>query len=71
MRFPVVLTIDEDGKYTAEVPVIPGCISCGDTKNEALQNVKDAIRLCLKSQREEGWQLPKRYSIEHVEVVAA
>ena len=71
MKFPVVLTVDEDGKYTAEVPIIPGCISCGNTRDEALANIQDAIQLCLESREEEGWELPKDFSIEHVEVVAA
>ena len=71
MQFPVVLTVDEDGKYTAEVPIIPGCISAGDTREEALENIKDAIALCLASREEEGWKLPPQYSIEHVDVVVA
>ncbi|MEX2598708.1 MAG: type II toxin-antitoxin system HicB family antitoxin, partial [Dehalococcoidia bacterium] len=62
---------DEDGKYTAEVPIIPGCISAGATREEALANIKDAIGLCLESQEEEGWALPPQYSVEHVEVVTA
>ncbi len=71
MKFPVVLTTDEDGKYTAEVPIIPGCISAGDTRAEALENIKDAIALCLASREEEGWELPVEHSIEHVDVVVA
>ncbi len=71
MKFPVVLTVDEDGKYTAEVPIIPGCISAGGTRTEALENVQDAIRLCLESREEEGWELPVEHSIEEVEVVVA
>jgi len=71
MRFPVILTLDEDGVFTAQVPIIPGCISCGDTREEALDNIRDAINLCLASREEEGWELPKDYSIEHVDVVAA
>ena len=71
MRFPVVLTVDEDGKFTAEVPIIPGCISAGDSREEALLNVKDAIVLCLESRAEEGWELPVEHTIEHVEVEVA
>ncbi len=71
MKFPVVLTADEDGKYTAEVPIIPGCISAGDTREEALQNIRDSIRLCLACREEEGSELLVEYSIEQVEVVAA
>ena len=71
MQFPVVLTVDEDGKYTAEVPIIPGCISAGDTRKEALENIRDAIALCLDSRKEEGWDLPAEYSIEQVDVAVA
>ena len=38
MKFPVVLTVDQDGMYTAEVPVIPGFISSGQSKEQALQH---------------------------------
>jgi predicted RNase H-like HicB family nuclease len=71
MKFPVVLTMDEDGKYTAEVPIIPGCISAGDSREDALQNVRDAIALCLASREEEGWDLPESFSVEQVDVVVA
>lgn len=71
MKVPVVITMDEDGKYTAEVPIIPGCISAGDTYQEALANIKDAIALCLASREEEGWQLPAQTFIEHIEIELA
>ncbi len=71
MKFPVVLTVDEDGKFTAEVPIIPGCISAGDTREEALTNIKDAISLCLESRKAEGWDLPAQHDIAHVEVEVA
>jgi len=44
MRFQVLLTPDEGGWYVAEVPSLPGCISQGRTRDEALENVKDAIQ---------------------------
>jgi len=44
MRYPVVLTPDlEDGGFVAECPVIPGCVSEGDTVEETLANIRDAI----------------------------
>ncbi|MFH1306874.1 MAG: type II toxin-antitoxin system HicB family antitoxin [Candidatus Micrarchaeota archaeon] len=47
-RFSVVLKQDKiDGGYVALVPELPGCISDGDTKKEALTNIKDAIKLYL------------------------
>jgi predicted RNase H-like HicB family nuclease len=45
---PVVLTPDEDGGFVVECPVIPGCISQGDTRDEALANIREAIELCLR-----------------------
>jgi len=59
----VVLIPDEDGGFVVECPVSPGCISQGDTREEALANIRDAIALCLENQADEGWELP-----EHVEV---
>jgi predicted RNase H-like HicB family nuclease len=50
MKFTVILTPDEeDGGYVAECPAIPGCVSEGDTVEEALANVKEAIEGCLES----------------------
>lgn len=47
-HFPALLTPDEDGGYVAECPIISGCISQGDTRAEALANLRDAIELCLQ-----------------------
>ena len=48
MVFKVVLEPSEEGGYTALVPALPGCISEGDTAEEALQNVREAIELYLE-----------------------
>jgi predicted RNase H-like HicB family nuclease len=58
VRLPVVLIPGEDGYIVAECPVLPGCISQGKTRDEALANIKEAIELCLESREEEGWTLP-------------
>ncbi len=55
MELPVILTPGEDGYFVAECPVIPGCVSQGRTREEALKNIREAIELCLESQAEEGW----------------
>ncbi len=52
MDYPVVLERDADG-WTALCPVLPGCISEGDTRMEALANIQDAIRLYLRAVRKE------------------
>ncbi|MBM3326889.1 MAG: type II toxin-antitoxin system HicB family antitoxin [Calditrichaeota bacterium] len=48
MKYPITIYQDEDGVFIAECPAIPGCISQGATENEALTNIRDAIRLCLE-----------------------
>ena len=48
MKLRVVLEPSEDGGYTVTVPVLPGCISEGDSRDEALANIEDAIQLYLE-----------------------
>lgn len=48
MNLRVVLEPSEEGGYTALVPSLPGCISEGDTKEEALRNIREAIELYLE-----------------------
>ena len=48
MKLIVSLDRDEDGVWIAECPSIPGCVSQGSTRDEALKNVKEAIQLCLE-----------------------
>ena len=69
-RFPVVLVPGEDGWIVAECPVIPGCISQGRTRAEALSNIEEAIQLCLETQAEEGWTPPVQYELVDVRVDA-
>ena len=45
----VILIPDGTGGYTVEVPSLPGCISEGDTLEEALENIRDAIKLYIES----------------------
>ncbi len=49
MKFRVIIEQDEDGVFVAEVPSLPGCVSQGDTRAEALTNIKEAISLYLES----------------------
>lgn len=48
INLKVVLEPSEDGGFTAIVAALPGCISEGDTREEALQNIEEAIRLYLE-----------------------
>ncbi len=48
MKLKIILEPSEEGGYTVYVPSLPGCISEGDTKEEALKNIKEAIELYLE-----------------------
>ena len=51
-KFTVILEQDEDGVWVSECPSIPGCISQGKTREEAIANIREAIRLCLEVRAE-------------------
>ncbi len=57
MKFQVTVDRDEDGVWVTECPAIPGCVSQGDTKREAMKNIREAIRLCLEVRAERGMPL--------------
>lgn len=66
MKFSVTIDRDEDGAWVVECPSIPGCISQGSTREEALANIEDAIRGCLQVRAEQG--LPLTVETRQVEV---
>ena len=66
MKMMVTIDRDEDGVWIVECPAIPGCVSQGDTKEEALANIREAIALCLEVRAEEG--LPLSVETQQVEV---
>jgi predicted RNase H-like HicB family nuclease len=55
----VILIPDETGGFTVEVPSLPGCISEGDTVEEALENIRDAIELYIEVLIEDGKEIPE------------
>lgn len=67
MRFSVTLDRDEDGVWVVECPSIPGCISQGRTREEAVANIQDAIKGCLEVRAEKG--MPLTVETRQVEVV--
>jgi predicted RNase H-like HicB family nuclease len=68
MKFRVVLQRDEDGVIAAEVPALPGCISQGATRDEALSNIREAIAGYLDSLKAHGDPIPPPIDEEVVEV---
>lgn len=64
VRYTVILEPQEEGGYTITVPALPGCISEGDTVEEALENIKDAIAGYIASLRKHGEPIPVETSVE-------
>jgi predicted RNase H-like HicB family nuclease len=68
MKFNVTIDRDEDGVFVVSCPAIPGCHSQGTTRDEALENIKEAIALCLEVRAERG--MPLTVETAQVEVTA-
>jgi predicted RNase H-like HicB family nuclease len=64
MRIKVILEPSDEGGYTAIAPSLPGCISEGDTKEEALKNVREAIELYLEPVEDDQVFAPNSEIIE-------
>ena len=60
LNFTVILEKEAKGGYSAYVPALPGCASQGETRGQAVKNIKEAIDLYLWSLKEDGMPLPKR-----------
>lgn len=59
MKFTVILQPEDAGGYSVLCPAVPGCVSQGGTLEETLDNIREAILLCLEVRAEEGFPLPK------------
>ena len=69
-KFTVVVEKDEDGLYIASVPLLQGCYTQGKTYEEALENIKDAIKLHIEARQSLGEPVPIEVAIDEVRVVA-
>lgn len=70
MKFRVVIEPDEDGVFVAECPTLPGCISQGATRDEAMDNIREAIAGYLESLKKHGEPIPPSITEAVVEVPA-
>jgi predicted RNase H-like HicB family nuclease len=68
VKFRVLIEVDEDGAFVAEVPSLPGCVSQGSTRTEALHNVMEAITGYLESLRSHDDPIPPSIAEEVVDV---
>jgi predicted RNase H-like HicB family nuclease len=71
MRYTVILVQEADGGYVVSVPALPGCVSQGDTRVEALANIREAIEVYVQDCRDAGDPVPTEAGKEFVEVEAA
>lgn len=70
MKYRVRIEQDEDGVFVAEVPSLPGCITQGHTRTEALTNIKEAVGLYLESLAAHNDPVPPPIYEEIVEIAA-
>jgi len=68
-RYRVIIEQDEDGVFISECPTLPGCISQGTTRQEAVSNIKDAIAGYLESLRKHNEPIPPSIWEEVVEII--
>lgn len=70
MKYRVLVEQDEDGIHVAEVPSLPGCISPGDTREEALAHIREAIEGYIASLKKHNEAIPPSIHEEIIEVNA-
>jgi predicted RNase H-like HicB family nuclease len=68
MRYTVILEQEPDGGYMATVPVLPGCVSQGDSREEALKNIQEAVELYVEDCVASGDPVPTEAGREYVEL---
>jgi predicted RNase H-like HicB family nuclease len=68
MKFRVLIEQDEDGVFVAQVPSLPGCVSQGQTRADAISNVREAIAGYLESLSDRNEAIPPAIEEEVVDV---
>ncbi|HHT9153841.1 MAG TPA: type II toxin-antitoxin system HicB family antitoxin [Candidatus Hypogeohydataceae bacterium YC40] len=68
MKYRIIIEQDEDGIFVAQCPTLPGCVSQGKTRQEAIENIKDAMKGYLESLKKHGEPIPPPIHEDIVEV---
>ena len=68
MKYKVVIHKAEEGGYWAEVPAVPGCFSQGETVDEVMENIHEALGACLKELAEMGQPVAEDVEVREVAV---
>ena len=71
MSYTVILEQEADGGFVASVPALPGCVTQGDSREEVLSNIREAIELYIEDCRDAGDPVPQESGREYVEVEIA
>jgi predicted RNase H-like HicB family nuclease len=69
-KYTVIVERDEDGLYVASVPALQGCYTQGDSYEEAMHNIKDAIKLHLEARKEMGEPISIESVVDEVHIIA-
>ena len=68
MKYRIIIEQDEDGMFVAECPSLPGCVSQGKTRAQAIDNIQDAIKGYLESLKKHNEPIPPAIEEEIIEV---
>ena len=68
MRYTVILEKESDGGFVAHVPALPGCVSEGNTRAEALANIREAAELYVEDCADAGDPIPNEAGTEYIEL---
>jgi len=68
VKYRIIIRKDEDGIFIAECPSLPGCVSQGKTRMEAIRNIKDAVKGYIASLKKHNEPVPPSIDEEMVEV---
>lgn len=70
MGYTVILEQESDGGFVVRAPALPGCVSQGDTRDEALANIREAIQLYINDCLDAGDPVPTESGREFIEIQA-
>ncbi len=59
VQYPVVLVLEEDGRYSVYAPDLPGCTSLGETRGAAVRHFREAIEVWIESAKADGAPIPR------------
>ena len=58
-EYPIILEMETDGRFSVYAPDLPGCASWGETREDALENIREAVELWIESAHANGIPVPK------------